>query len=91
MPPRKPADQALDVITSGEGTNPPSRSSYAAPCLAALELVAAAFCDLPDQVIAAWMVPFFHHLIPVDPDQEIPARVADLAALIGIPLVAAGD
>ena len=41
---------------------------------------------LPDQALAAWLLPVFVHIKPLVEGATIPKRVAELSALVGIEL-----
>jgi len=55
--------------------------------LAALDTVAKELeTDVPAQAVASWLLPIFVHIRPAVVGEEIPKRVAELSALVGIKL-----
>lgn len=55
--------------------------------LSALDTVAKELeTDVPAQAVASWLLPIFVHIRPAVVGEEIPKRVAELSALVGVEL-----
>ena len=61
--------------------------SASAKMLAALDTIAKELdTDVPAQAVASWLLPIFVHVRPAVLGEQIPKRLAELSALVGIEL-----